>query len=403
MSWLRLPCLRALLACAVALSACHAGRAGSVYSSKGIGLWRIYPGSQGAAMGGVGIALTDNLSINLRNPAARFPAGFTRVFTDASFDFSTISTKYGNARLHFAQANSFSMLVPLGSRISLSAILGPASEVRYAVSDTDTLPGYLYWREVTGRGGLSRGELAVFVKPSNYLYLGVSAQLYFGRIQETWKTTFSSTDFTSAHDRFSTHLQGFGGTVGVLARPTSRLALGAVLTPGTDLDAATDIRHAFVGADTSLTRVLHLPVMWGVGASYQWPFGLTLAVDYYRQEWGAVERSPDQRYSCADAAFLMVGVEYVPSRKLSDPYLRKVAYRAGFRYGHVPVLTSGDRRPTEYVFTTGLGFPFFSFLGRVDLTYELILRGSESVDPARERVHRVLIGLGGAERWFQRQ
>lgn len=402
MTWLRFRGLVAFAACALVLCAWYPVKAGSVYSSKGVGLWRLFPGGQGAAMGGVGIALTDNLSINLRNPAARFPAGFTRVFTDASIDFGTTTTSLGSAESHYAQASGFSMLVPLGSRMSLSAVLGPVSEVRYAVSASDTLPGYQYWREVTAQGGLNRGELSLFVKPATYLYLGVSAQLYFGRIQETWKTTFSSTDFASANDRFLTHLQGFGTTVGVLVRPTGRWNIGAVLSPGTDLDGATDVRHAFKGADSSFTSTVRLPLMWGVGVSYQWPMGLTVGADYYRQEWGAVGGSSGGRFPYADAAFVMLGAEYVPSRRLTDPYPKKISYRAGVRYGHVPLLTAEGHSPREYAFTVGWGLPFFSFLGRVDVAYEFILRGSLGSDPAEERVQRLLLSLGGAERWFQR-
>ncbi len=402
-NWWRFRGVNVPLTCLVLVLACHACGAGSVYSAKGIGLWRLFPSGQGAAMGGAGIALTDHLSINLRNPAARVPAGFTRVVTDASFDFRTTTTSHGSARAHFAQASGFSMLVPVSSRISVSGVLGPVSDVRYAVSTSDSLPGYQYWREVTGQGGLNRGEFALFVKPSRYVYLGVAAQLYFGRIQETWKTTFSSTDFAAANDRFSSHLEGVGGTVGLLVRPDGRWTMGAVLTPATDLEVSTDVRHAFAGADSAVTGTLALPLMWGVGVSYQSPAGLTVAADYYRQHWGSVESSPRARFSYTDVGYAMAGVEYLPSRKLSAPYFKKVAYRAGFRFGHVPVQTASGHAPKEYACTVGCGLPFFSFLGRVDVTYEVVFRGSLAVDPARERVHRVLVSLGGAERWFQRQ
>jgi len=137
--------------------------------------------------------------------------------------------------------------------------------------------------------------------------------------------------------------------------------------------------------------------------SYQLPAGLTVGGDYYRQEWAKVEPMWRGRYAYENSEYLMCGVEYVPSRRLSDPYLKKVAYRAGFRYGRLPLLTSGGGQLKEYVLTVGCGLPFFSFLARVDMAYEFVSRGSLASDPARERSHRLLITVTGAERWFQRQ
>ncbi|MBC7185597.1 MAG: hypothetical protein H5U38_01035, partial [Calditrichaeota bacterium] len=303
--------------------------AGSLYSSKGIGLWRIYPSGQGAGMGGVGIAFMDNLTINLCNPAARYPAGFTRVSTDVGFDFSTTTSSSGSASAHYGQASGFAMLIPLGKRATFSATLGPVSVVRYAAAHADTLPGYQFSRQVTGEGGLNQGEFSFFLMPVRYLYLGASAHLYFGRIRETWETTFSSTDFVSSKDRFSSHLEGFGGTFGVVLRPTARWNIGAVVSPPAELKVATDIKHAFRGSDSTLEKETRLPLRWGIGVAYQWPFGLTVGGDYYRQEWKEVVPLWEGRYAYANSSYLMIGSEFVPSRRLTDPYLKKVAYRAG--------------------------------------------------------------------------
>jgi hypothetical protein len=377
--------------------------AGSLYSSKGIGLWRIYPSGQGAGMGGVGIALMDNLTINLCNPAARYPAGVTRVATDVRFDFSTTTSASGSAGGHYGQAGGFAMLIPLGKRATFSAALGPVSDVRYAAAHEDTLPGYQFSRQVTGEGGLNQGEFSFFLMPVRYLYVGASAHLYFGGIRETWETSFSSTDFVSSKDRFSTHLEGFGGTFGVVLRPAARWNIGAVVSPPAELKVATDIKHAFRGSDSTLDKETRLPLRWGIGVTYQWPFGLTVGGDYYRQQWKDVVPIWEARYAYANSAYLMIGSEFVPSRRLTDPYLKKVAYRAGFRYGRLPLLTGDGRQLREYVFTIGCGLPFFSFLGRVDVAYEWAFRGSLPQDPVEERMHRLLISVAGAERWFQRQ
>lgn len=402
MSCLRRRTLLVVLGVGVMLAS-RGGEAGSLYSSKGIGLWRLCPGAQGAAMGGVGIALLDNLAINLYNPAARYPAGFTRVSTSMAIDLTTTTTAHATATGHFAQASGFAMLVPLGKRISVSAVLRPVSEVRYAASSSDTLPGYQFVREVTGEGGLNQGEFSLFVMPFRSLYVGASANLYFGRIRERWRTNFSSTDFASSDDRFLTHLQGVGGTFGVVVRPTARWNVGAVVSPAVQLNVATDVTHAFRGADSAYQSQTRLPLMWGLGVTYQALAGLSVGGDYYRQQWAGVEPVWEGRYGYANGEFLMLGAEYLPSRKPLDPYFKKVAYRAGARYGRLPLVTGDGNQLKEYALTLGLGMPFFSFLGRLDVAYEWVLRGALPSHPARERTHRLLISLGGAERWFQRQ
>ncbi|MGQ9853900.1 MAG: hypothetical protein ACUVTG_10925, partial [Candidatus Oleimicrobiaceae bacterium] len=177
----------------------------------------------------------------------------------------------------------------------------------------------------------------------------------------------------------------------------------AVVSPAVQLNVATDVTHAFRGADSAYQSQTRLPLMWGLGVTYQTPAGLSVGGDYYRQQWAGVEPVWEGRYGYANGEFLMLGAEYLPSRKPLDPYFKKVAYRAGARYGRLPLVTGDGNQLKEYVLTLGLGMPFFSFLGRLDVAYEWVLRGALPSDPARERTHRLLISLGGAERWFQHQ
>ena len=106
-----------------------------------------------------------------------------------------------------------------------------------------------------------------------------------------------------------------------------------------------------------------------------------------------------------------VGVAYIPSRYDARNYLKRIAYRLGFRYGNYYQAYNGHSIP-QYAVTAGFGFPL-KFMGTssIDVSLEYGLRGSHALMNTSPKIGMIRqdyfkVGLGfslfGEDYWFVR-
>ena len=357
--------------------------------------------SRAAGMGGVSIAVLDNLAINAVNPAALIPVGLTRITGSFVYEGMNSKTSAGNAFSRYANANGFRILFPIGRNASFAAGLNPVSLADFTLSSKGTLAGVDYERTLEGKGGLNVASASLFYSFGWRIRAGLSANLHFGRIEETWKTSFSRAEYIDSDDRLTTDVRGVGATGGVIVSLTRQWMVGAVYTPGTKLTTEGQALYTFGKQTDPQTSKLKIPFAWGVGTTYTLWNKLLLGADIAGQRWSTFKVDGKIPPGYRDACRFGGGAQFTATREEFQNYFKRVTYRLGSYYGILPYRDSEGNGVTELFLTLGIGLPFHKNLGRVDVAYEIGRRGSSN-NPVEENIQRLHISVTGGEKWFVR-
>ena len=140
-----------------------------------------------------------------------------------------------------------------------------------------------------------------------------------------------------------------------------------------------------------------LPMVWGVGASYNWANRLTLAFDYERQCMSsALYNGFEGKYSgLRDKNRYAFGVEY-RHNPLGRKYVERMLWRAGVSVQDEYLVSIGAKRITAAI---GIGFPLWSVGTNINTTIEYSHRGSAATGLVDNSL-RFTIGVSIAENWF---
>ncbi len=102
------------------------------------------------------------------------------------------------------------------------------------------------------------------------------------------------------------------------------------------------------------------------------------------------------------------GAQYIPNKNAGtkEPYYKKIAYRAGFRYG-VTYLELRNTALRDVAVTFGAGFPLRKIkVGEtysqsvINVGFEFGQRGTTIYELIREKYAKVVIGFTLNDRWF---
>ncbi|MDZ7261636.1 MAG: hypothetical protein ONB05_05975 [candidate division KSB1 bacterium] len=389
------------------LSWYHLSNGASFYSNKGIGLLSYFTTGQGMGMGGIGIAIIDNISLNHLNPATLVPTPMTRL--SGTFLYQTVSMKSPGEKgfSRYANANGLHFLMPLKRNISFSIGLTPVTLVDFEMRSEGEVS---YRKQVRGNGGLNRVVLSLFYAPIEKIYLGFSFNYNFANIEETWVVDFYSDEFNDTQDVLSTRLWGPNFTTGLIFRLRKDWTMGVIYSTATQLRAKTSARYNFNEApynfaEESLAQYhqVNFPYAWGIGSAYTIKHKVLLGADFYTQAWHQFALDGKKLPGYHNSYRLSLGGQYTPSKDPLSSYFKRVCYRAGFFQETLYFEYQTRNKIKEYGATLGLGFPFYHDSGRIDLAAEIGKRGTLAQNPVEENFVNVFITITVGERWFQRR
>jgi len=389
----------------------------SFYSSKYLGLQSHFTSGQGMGMGGLGIALIDDRSLNLLNPATLIPGGITRL--SANFIAETISMQnsLGNGRSNYLNANGLQFLIPFGQIATLSGGIAPMFLADYEYMQAEGNGASAYQSSIQGKGSLNRAFLSLFWNVSNLVYLSGRLNYNFGKYDEKWRVDFYNDLYHDTSDILSTHYNGINFTYGIFFNGMKNLKLGLVLTTPVKLKAKSSRTYNFRvktesefyewGSTDFESKHVKLPYAWGGGVSYylknKWIFG----IDYHAQPWSKYE--VDGRKGANDlkeSYRISIGCQYQHSRDPFEKYYKHIPLRLGFYYRNLYFSYGNSLNNThniiEYAGTIGVGLPFYFYLGRLDLALIVGKRGSLEKNPVEENIVNLMITITGGEKWFVR-
>lgn len=388
------------------LIACMPVWANSLYSRIGIGLVHLRASVKASGMGSTSLALSDGLDIDLLNPAALASIQFARFQTQFSIESAQVELNSGAGRFRDANFNGVNLVLPVKQGHAITLGFHPYSRVDFTLNQTDSTVAGEYEEVYSGNGGIDQAYIAFAgsirgASSQSVLRYGVAADFYFGRIQRTWRVNYSDGSSVPSEDILGAYSYGIGYHLGVQwFHP--RWQLGAAIRPAVDLDVETEVEYAFGVKSKTIKTKARLPLWLGLGVGFRPGSKWQLAADYRMQRWGDVPSNLDLGAALEDSREIGVGFEFTDSRNLLDSYFKRVSYRAGVNFSKLPYEDPVGHSISEWLVSSGLGFPFRHGVGRIDMAFEFGKRGNLDSNTAAESIYRLSFSINGAERWFAR-
>ncbi|MGD0590357.1 MAG: hypothetical protein ABSA44_06105 [Bacteroidota bacterium] len=385
----------------------HAG--GSSYSRYGFGDILRYGDSQIYAMGGTGIALVDDGSINLLNPAGMSRISFTRF--SAGFEYDGFSSKDSSGSSFYStgglQGLAFAFPISQENGIVMSIEATPYSKVNYAISSSnfDTLSGSVQHQTFYGSGGLSYLGLGLSGSPLNTLHLGARLNYMYGSTRQYQTSSFDSSYYTSTTFDRTIYYSGFTFTLGaiyegidqLLGLPSlHNLSLGLTLTTASSLDANIE-RIYSEGDTTNQNGTDDIPLSAGFGLSYLYQNRYRFLGDFVFENWGNLKPFALDPVSLRNSYRTSIGFEAIPE-KGADTYWKRIFYRAGFAYNSTYYQINGVGI-NEVLMSGGVGLPMGPE-SWINIGLQVGLRGTTDNNLQKDIIVRLSVAVSASELWF---
>lgn len=373
----------------------------SPYSRYGYGeLNANVPGAL-RAMGGVGTGMRDKRVINPSQPAS------FSVVDSATFMFdlgmSAMWSNYSDASGARNKANGnleyLTMQLPFFWKyIGLSVGVLPYSSVGYDIADSITNVSHPYQKTYIGSGGITQIYGGLSFNIMNWAAIGANVYYMFGTTYNTRTLSFSESALSSTSMEESFNVSDVRLRYGVQLFHTfadaHTVVLGATFENKSKLNAEFS-QIETITEDTVPTGDLgyELPMMYSVGASYNWANRLTIAADYTMTDWANVQFK-SQTGTLRSRMEIKIGAEYC-----HNPYGKKYVERMPFRLGfNMSDSYVKEINAKDFSVSFGVGFPLRNVATVINTSLEYGHRGSTG--QLQENYLRLTINASIAENWF---
>ncbi len=324
------------------------------------------------AMGGTGIGVRAQNSINNLNPAAYTAIDSMTFLFEIGFmgKQSWYSTEQNAYRKFTGNIEYFALEFPINRYLGFSLGIQPFSYVGYDFATTDSVAvpqstGEIkqvhYQSSYSGTGGTYKVYGGLSGKIGKHFAAGIDLNYLYGNIDNTRTLTFLETTvgYASTQQYINLEVSDINFRYGLQyfteLNNSRLLTAGLVFEPKTKLNGKYTVGTS--GVDTTTVESgsdFELPLMVGAGASYEIKKKLLLAGDFSFTDW-ANAKYFGLRDTLVSQISLNLGCEYLPNQN-SKKYFNRMRYRAGFHYtsGYVDV---NDKVPNNFSISFGLGLP----------------------------------------------
>lgn len=377
--------------------------AGSIFSRSGIGLPRYGISTMAIGMGGIGMANANRNTLPYLNPAGLSFIDLTRFEGSFYFENADVTFSGDEARFSRATFNSFQVVFPVKNGFGLGIGLLPFSTASYKFSRTVDFDESSALESLTGSGGLERGFIQVGGKISNWLAIGAGFDVYFGRLEKTWRLIFDNPEYTSSIDEISSYIDGIGGHAGLFLNIGKYVDAGAVFYFPTTLEAETKTIFRFGEQTERQISNVKVPFSHGYGLTIVPNARFQAGVDLFLQSWSGIEPEDFLATQTENTFRLGFGISYQPSNALLAGFFSRMTYRLGFNTSTLPYVSNSGEQLRENLLAFGFSVPFNFNISKIDFGFEYGKRGSLDVHNAEETVFRFVVGITGGEKWFVRR
>ena len=377
----------------------------SPYSIFGMGF--IEENSMGAskAMGGTGIALLSEHSINFINPASYdgldslvsiFELGFFGKYTS----FSSVSKK--SQALFDANIKYAAMGFRITPRWATSFGITSYSTIGYNINVTSPIEGSLltYNKTFSGEGGVNQIYFGNSYKITRNIVFGINAVYLFGTI----KHSESSETFNYSYQNL-TYLSNFNLNYGLnyqFVNDRWKYNIGLIYNNGKTLttkNVSTVITANETGTIKSHSNVFKIPKTVGVGLAFGKDF-FRGGIDYEIKTWKDIDFA-NTLLETRNSNRFSLGIEF-PSAGIRRGSNRMIFYRFGAEYNGSYLII--DNVPINYrAISFGAGIPVKGILSVINVSLELGQNGSEKEGLFKENFCTLHFDLSLKELWFMKR
>ncbi len=377
--------------------------AGSILSSRGIGIYSRYALPRSLGMGGISIALSDPYYFSKNNPASLLRLRTTRITLQYRYELNQYQDPVASANSTYSNFDGFCLAFPLGSGMSAMIDLSPYTKIDFMLDYNKTLMNQDYQKTVEGSGGLNQLSFSYSWGINEKLGIGISAQYTFGRMKEEWRVNYEDDSFNDSQDVFSVKNSGMAFTYGLFINPLKGLDLAATYSPGFTVRNNEDLYTIFATEQIHSESDITLPPSFSIGASGRINSFLLLGAEFTGRDWTKMKINGQTPDRMKNVTILGCGAELFASNKLNDPYWKRMAYRIGFNTQPFYYTDLEGNTIREHWLTLGFSLPAFMGISQIDISVGIGRRGSLDPNNISENLLRLSASITGGEKWFVRR
>lgn len=227
------------------------------------------------------------------------------------------------------------------------------------------------------RGAINDARIAFAWQFTERLQAGVGLHAFTGANRIVLERTFSdSTTYGALSQRTTLAYQGTGFSAGVIATPSSHLAVAASLRMGGSMKTRYDDKVATEG---------NAPTRYGVSFTYDGIPGSSLALRVNHDQWSRMRSLSSRALDVHDATEIAGGAEINGPKVQGQPS----AFRLGLRTRDLPFGWNGHT-VTEKTFSIGGGFTFARGWASLDASLQQSTRSTTGLS---EKGRTLSVGL----------
>jgi hypothetical protein len=405
----------------------------SPYSIFGPGELQFMGNASNLAKGRVSQGIRKPYEINSLNPASYSSLKNTIIEAGFAQNNGTIKSANSSAEVTTVGFSYVNFGIPLSEKRGwgLSFGLMPYSSIGYKVVADSSVQQDTFKMPITntfiGKGGLTKFYIGmgykIYKDSLRSLSLGVNVGYIFGNLNSTTQALFPidylKFNIEESNNRYT------GGLVfdyGLqfeqkIGKKTSAV-VGASMNVRTELSSTRQyvLRSLAIGGgsrngrDTALSTdnesgSMTLPMGLKAGLSVNHNDKFLLAADVEYTEWSAYKTTWPSSGSSGDALrnslSFAFGGSYTQDVNDYNNFLKRVEYRAGFRYEQSNIIINNNGVDLMGI-SAGLGLPMGKSRSKVNVSFEYLKRGTTSNNLLQEDYYRLILGITFADRWFVR-
>lgn len=383
----------------------------SPYSMYGVGDINPMGFGRNRALGGAGIALPTDVSLNNINPASYSTIDSLAFMTDFGLDFKSSKLKSGS--LNQSTNNAGLGFLAIGFRNTKwwknSIGLMPFSSVGNNVNTTKDIEGSTDKLKINieGSGGLSQVYWGNAFKILPNLSIGVNFAFIFGSLTQTQTTTSPSVFNGSLVNEDNIYLHklyvNYGaqysfklahnikGAVGLIYGGPCKLNMFHNIT---STDNTSTILKDNATSETSFT----LPSNYGIGGMIKFNDKLLLTADYKFNNW-----SQSQPYQSTvrfvNSSNYMAGIEFTPSNSFRDQGWKRMTFRMGGYINNTYIMLNSYQLVDKGL-TFGLGVPLIQKKMNFNFVYQVGQKSSLAKGSIIENYQNFSVNITLFDFWF---
>jgi len=436
------------------------GQTTSISPYSGFGLGELVP--QGYdysfAMGGIGYAFNDSLSINPMNPASY--SHFKKYNPIFQIGYKgqllKVSSAINSQELNNGTINNIALGFKLGSKIGWAFGFNPATAVGYKVVVTEPFTDgngkeFPVRYNFEGDGGYTKLYMGfsyeIFQKSDTILgqlsslSAGININYYNGSKRSLYDIIYDSGDFSYYNTQYeeSQIISDFGFDLGLQYQtylkkisPSNyvNLSIGATFNIPKNLKTkwksnyftyTYDATEQIFPVDTifysdDLKGDTYIPLRLGIGLMVDINNQLQIGVDYEKQNWNDFKQEVNgleiPNNNVTDSWRISAGLQYtmVPLivRKMNTSYFKTITYRLGARYT-TNYLKFQDYQLDDKAISFGFNFPLSKSQSYSSINFgmEFGTQGTTENNLVKQDYTNIMVGIillpHRFNRWFQKK